>query len=230
MLTRHSLPSRIILALMVAMLLAAPASAGPLSPADLVRLQSKPWLRATTRLTREEKGQLGEENIEYALKVFGKSSYRAESAYATHQVLDHGIDAIYRQAKSRSFNLIESKATTDTGKLYRGILGAPRVGGETQMDDAWIARKLAEMFDSADRVLKDDAADLAAKARANRAKNLVKEIRSFRPRQREKTLVVTRLRPVDPGLMDDTIHPGLLAEFDHVIEMGVNHRVIRVHK
>lgn len=215
-----------VLALSVVLL---PVTAGA-QVDDVLKLAQRAYLHGNSRPTRITKGALGELNIAPALTSLGKGSYRAETRYVSHQVLDHGMDAIYRRARSGSFNIVEAKATTNTGRLYRAILGASRAGGETEMDDRWIAGKLDEMVGLARRTLDDDAADAAARASARRTLRMADEIRSLRPRQREKTLVVTRLRPVDRSLGADTIHRNLLDEFDHVIEMRADGVVLRVHK
>ena len=181
--------------------------------------------------TSEGKGFLGELNVYPALKSLGKdTSYELEERYVSHRVLQHGIDAIYRDVKTKRFNVVEAKATSHTGRLNLGLLPV-RVEGERQMDTAWVRKKLDEAYRAAREVWDDSAAPAAERLSARRTLQLADEIRSLKLRTTERTPVVTRLSGIAPDLSPDaTLSDELLKFFDHVIEVQRSGRVIRVHR
>jgi len=206
---------------------AAPASSGPRPPLSEVEEAVARWETTTAR-----KGALGERNIASALKAFGKGSvYEAEERYLGHEVLDHGIDAIYREVRTKRFNIVESKATSETGRLYKSLMGSARSAGEHEMDDLWIRKKLAELYRMARDIATDPAASREARLSATRTLRMVDEISAMRVRNAERTLIITRLRGVDPGLSAaERLAPDLVGQFDHVIEVARSGRVLAVHR
>lgn len=182
------------------------------------------FLTSTTRRTR---GQRGEINVVSPLRKLG---YEIEERYPKHRVLDQGIDAIYRDLKTMRFNIVEAKATSEQGKLYRSLLPV-RKGGEHQMDDVWIRKKLKEAAVQAREIFDDPTIDLTTRNKSRHTLELIDEIAKRRYGQSEKTLVITRLLGVDPDLHpSERIASDVLAEFTHVIEVARNGRVLWVHK
>lgn len=183
--------------------------------------------RFITSTTRHSRGKRGEDNIAPVLRRIG---YTIEARYPEHKVLDHGIDAIYRDLKTLRFNIVEAKATTEQGKLYLGLLQV-RKSGERQMDDIWIRKKLKEAALDAKNILDNPTVDLTSRAQARHTLQLIDEIARRRYGRYEKTLVVTRLLGVDSKLKpSERIAADILAEFTHVIEVSRNGRVLMVHK
>lgn len=179
----------------------------------------------------EWKGLRGEVNIYPALKALGKDTgYEIEERYVSHRVLQQGIDAIYRDVKTKRFNVIEAKATSHTGRLNLGLLPV-RVEGERQMDTVWVRKKLDEAYRAAREVWDDSAAPAAERLSARRTLQLVDDIHALKLRKTERTMVITRLNGIDQGLSPDaTLSDELLQFFDHVIEVQRSGRVIRVHR
>ncbi len=179
----------------------------------------------------EWKGLRGEVNVYPALKSLGKDmGYELEERYVSHRVLQHGIDAIYREVKTKRFNVIEAKATTKTGRLSLGLLDI-RVGGERQMEGKWVRKKLDEAYKASRTILEDSSAPAAKRLSARRTIQMVDDIHALKLRNAERTLVITRLSGVDPVLSGGaTLSDELLDFFDHVIEVQRSGRVIRVHR
>lgn len=186
--------------------------------------------RLPTTWTREAKGQIGENNVPRALKAIKTSSYILERRYANHRVLQRGIDALYRDLRTKRFNVVEAKATSKTGKLYIDLMPR-RVGGERQMDQVWIRKKLDDANAQARKILSDVDAPKAERLSAHRTMQMIKDLNSVSGRRQERTLVITRLKGVESGLdINQSISSDLLGMFDHVIQVSRDGKVLRVHK
>jgi hypothetical protein len=195
---------------------------------DILRVVSRAFPSTSRRLSRQAKGEIGEENIEQAIRVLGRQAdevLEVERLYLRKGALDHGIDGLYRNVSRSRFNAVEAKATTSTEMLYEGILGNTSVG--RQMDTPWIRKSLREATEMARRVADNPSATAAERRAARQILSMVDEIDARALRQTDRTLVVTRLVGVDgtPGV-GRTVHPNLARHFDNIIEVDRNGRVL----
>lgn len=195
---------------------------------DFWRFISKIAPSTSRRLSREAKGEIGEENIENSLRLLGRNMdevFEVERIYLKKGALDHGFDGLYYGIKRQRFNVIEAKATTNTKMLYEGILGNTSVGRE--MDTKWMRHSLQNAEDQAWRIINDETADAAQKQAARQILGTIEEVRIRTFRRTDRTLVVTRLLGVDetPGV-GRSIHTNLAKYFDNIIEVDRNGRVI----
>lgn len=197
---------------------------------DFWRFVSKMFPTTSRRLSRQAKGEVGEENIEYAMRQYSRhldEILEMQRIYLRKEALDEGFDGFYRSVSRNRFIAIEAKATTNTGMLYEGILGSTLSG--RQMSTSWMRRSLAEAEQQALRVLDDDLANAAQRRAAREILETISEVQGRTLRRCDRVLVVTRLMGLepDPGL-GSSIHRGLARHFDSIIEVNRHGHVLRV--
>jgi hypothetical protein len=195
---------------------------------DAWRFISRVVPSTARNLSNEAKGEIGEENVENALRVLGRNMdeiFEYEALYLKKGTLNHGIDSLYFATKQNRFNAIEAKATTNTKILYESLLGNTTVGRE--MDTRWIKQSLKNAEDQALRITRSDAASREAKAAAEHILWTIGNIRERSLRRVDRTLVITRFLGVDdtPGV-GTTVHPNLAKYFDNIIEVNRHGDVI----
>lgn len=195
---------------------------------DVWRFISKALPSTSRNLSREAKGEIGEENMENALRVLGRNMdevFEVERIYVKKGALNHGIDGLFHGIKRNRFNVVESKATTSTGILYEGILGNTSAGRE--MDTKWIRQSLTNAEGQAWRIVNNEAATAAEKRAAREILGTIEQVRGRTLRRSDRTLVITRLTGVDglPGV-GRSVHSNLATYFDTIIEVDRNGRII----
>lgn len=230
MATRRQLfrPALLLVALLLTLLAAWPSTAPPAAAQvdDLARFGRRALNKADTTTPRL-KGDLGEANTRRLLSAL--PDFEVEARYIHGDVLDKGIDHIYRRLRHQRFNFIESKSTSSTGRLSLSLL--PQRSSGRQMSDGWIRANLDQLNRQADAILADPAATHAARLSAHRARQMIAEIKARRLSRFDRTLVITRLNGIDEALLrnGDTITQGVLDEVPNVIELSRSGRVLRVH-
>lgn len=189
---------------------------------DVWRIISKAWPSTSRRMSRKAKGEIGEENIESALRVLGRNMdevFEMERIYLRKGALDQGIDGFYRGISRNRFAVVEAKATTARGMLYEGTLGNPSAG--RQMSTRWIRQSLDNAEQQAWRIMNDDLADTVQKRAAREILDVIGEVKVRTLRRTDRVLVVTRLVDLDvPPGVGSSIHHGLARHFDNIIEVN----------
>jgi len=184
--------------------------------------------RFPTTLSKRESGATGEKN---RLRVLGREwGWELEERHAHRHVLAHGIDAIYHRLKTTRFNFVESKATSETGRIGLGILRVRKHGGR-QLSDTWIRWKLDEAAARAERRLSDPDVQQAARLSAHRTQTLIPDLFTVQPKHYQRTLVVTRHQNVEPDLLAAyaTVTQELLREVGTIYEVSRSGRVLLVY-
>lgn len=214
----------LLLTLLAAWPVTAPRAAAQVD--DLARWGRRALNKADTT-TRRAKGEFGEANTRRLLGNL--PDFELEARYIHGDVLDKGIDHIYRRLKNQRFNVIESKTTTSTGRLSLSML--PQRNSGRQMSESWIRSSLDQLSRQADDILADPAATHAARLSAHRTRQMIAEIKARRLSRFDRTLVITRFNGIDEALLrnGDTISQGLLDEVPNIIELSRSGRVLRVY-
>jgi len=157
----------------------------------------------------------------------------AEEWFLEKGTLEHGVDSLFRNVSRHRFNVVESKATSNKGVLYPGMLSESSVGQE--MSDQWIKKSLRDLYERANNLVLDAGTSPERRRAANQLLRTIREIDDMRYKRVDKTLVVTRLQGVNRDVLDPSrniarsVHENLLSKFDNVIEVDRNGRVLHVH-
>lgn len=196
---------------------------------DIWRIISKALPSTSRRLSRQAKGEIGEENMEVVVRTLARDAdelVRLDS-FLRKEVLDHGIDGLYRGASRRRLLAAEAKAVTEKGILYEGILGNPSYG--RQMSEKWIKHSLGESAEKAKRILAEQGADAGQRRAAKQFLETLDEVGKRKLSRTDNVLVVTRLSGMDvtPGV-GRSIHANLARHFDNIYEVDRRGRVLAV--
>lgn len=194
------------------------------------RVVAKSATSILRKLTRQQKGEIGEENIERALKALGRNMdelFEAERIYMKKGVLNHGLDGLFQGIRRNRYNIIEAKATSSTGKLYEGILNNTKTG--RQMETAWIRSSLDNARKNATNILENSTSSAAQRKAAQRYLKTIAEVdKSLTLGKTNRTLVLTRLMGTDtPVGVDRTVSPSLARYFSNIIEVDRHGRVLK---